>query len=159
MLLPVGDITVIDRIFTQLEADARVNDVYISTNERSAADFDDNLADSESSKLQLSIRETFEEDEKFGVIGVLAQLVERECLTDDLLVVAGDKILSFGIAGFIHTFEQSQNSLIAAYDVGSTRKASQYGVIELDNNRVVDFQEKPESPASSLVGWLTNRHN
>jgi len=55
MLLPVGRQTVIDRILTQLEADDRVETVYLRTNERFAADFRSHLADSEYDKPQLSV--------------------------------------------------------------------------------------------------------
>jgi glucose-1-phosphate thymidylyltransferase len=41
--------------------------------------------------------------------------------------------------------------MIAAYDVGSREKASSYGVIDVDDDQVVGFTEKPENPSSSLV--------
>lgn len=68
MLLPVGDTTVIERILRQLEAESRVNEVYISTNERFADDFETHLGESSLTKPQLSIEETLQEDEKLGVM-------------------------------------------------------------------------------------------
>ncbi len=50
MFLPIGDSTVVDRIFAELEADDRIDGVYVSTNERFAADFEAHLADSEFEK-------------------------------------------------------------------------------------------------------------
>jgi glucose-1-phosphate thymidylyltransferase len=35
--------------------------------------------------------------------------------------------------------------------VGDLDRATQYGVIDVDGDRVVDFQEKPEEPPSTLV--------
>jgi glucose-1-phosphate thymidylyltransferase len=35
--------------------------------------------------------------------------------------------------------------------VGSREKATSYGLVELDGDEVVDFQEKPEDPNSTLV--------
>jgi len=152
MLLPVGETTVIDRILAELEADDRIDDVFVSTNERFADDFDAHLAETGYEKPQLSIEETIDEDEKFGVVGALAQLVDREGIEDeDLLVVAGDNLISFDIADFLDFFEDAGTATLAAYDVGAKGRASEYGVIELDGDRVVDFQEKPEDPPSSLV--------
>ena len=152
MLLPVGGQTVIDRILTQLEADDRIETVYLSTNERFAADFRSHLADSEYDKPQLSVEKSVEEEQKLGVVGALAQLVAREEIDDeDLLVVAGDNLISFDLSDFLDRFDEEGSSLIAAYDIGSWRKARQYGVVELDGEAVVDFQEKPDQPASSLV--------
>ena len=151
MFLPVGETTVIDRIFDQLERDDRVETVYVSTNERFAGDFEEYLDESEFEKPVLSVEETSEEDEKFGVVGALAQLVDREGVDDDLLVVAGDNMMGFDLREFLDHFEEHGTATLAAYDVGSREKAKSYGLVELDGERVVDFQEKPEDPRSTLV--------
>jgi glucose-1-phosphate thymidylyltransferase len=151
MFLPVGDSTVIDQIFAELEADDRVDEVYVSTNERFADDFREHLADSEFDKPRLTVEDTTEEDEKFGVVGALAQLFDRENITDDTLVIAGDNLISFGVSDFIDFFEAKGASTLAAYDVGSRERAKSYGLVELDGEQVVDFQEKPDDPKSTLV--------
>ncbi|NGM71392.1 NDP-sugar synthase [Natronolimnobius sp. AArcel1] len=151
MFLPIGEETVIDRIFAELEADNRVDDVFVSTNERFASDFELHLEESEFDKPQLSIEETTGEDEKFGVVGALAQLIERENISDDLMVIAGDNLISFDISEFIDYFEKVDNPTLAAYDVGSRERAKSYGLVDLTGDRVVDFQEKPDEPNSTLV--------
>jgi glucose-1-phosphate thymidylyltransferase len=151
MFLPVGETTVIDRIFRELERDERIEEVFVSTNERFAADFERYLADSPFEKPTLSVEETTEEDEKFGVVGALAQLVEREGVDDDLLVVAGDNLIGFDLSEFVDFFEAKDGPTLAAYDVGSKEKARSYGLVELDGDTVVDFQEKPDDPNSTLV--------
>jgi glucose-1-phosphate thymidylyltransferase len=152
MLLPVGESTVIDRILGELEADERIDEVYLSTNERFAEDFEEHLADSAFEKPTISVEQTTEEDEKFGVVGALAQLVEREGIEDeDLLVIAGDNLISFDVADFLDFFEEKGATTLAAYDVGSREKAKSYGLVELDGDEVVDFQEKPDEPNSTLV--------
>ncbi|QFU83327.1 sugar phosphate nucleotidyltransferase [Natronorubrum aibiense] len=151
MFLPIGESTVVDRIFDALEADDRIDDVYVSTNERFAADFEAHLADSPFEKPQLSVEETTDEADKFGVVGALAQLIERENVDDDLLVIAGDNLISFDIADFLDYFEAQDAPTLAAYDVGSREKAKSYGLVDLDGDRVVDFQEKPDDPKSTLV--------
>jgi len=151
MFLPVGDSTVIDQIFAELEADDRVDEVYVSTNERFADDFENHLARSEFDKPKLTVEDTTEEDEKFGVVGALAQLFDRENITEDTLVIAGDNLISFGVSDFIDFFQAKQSPTLAAYDVGSRERAKSYGLVELDGDEVVDFQEKPEDPKSTLV--------
>jgi glucose-1-phosphate thymidylyltransferase len=152
MLLPVGETTVIDRILSELERDDRIEDVYVSTNERFADDFREHVADTGLEKTRLSIEDTTGEDEKFGVVGALAQLVDREGTGgEDLLVVAGDNLISFDIADFLDFFEAGRRPALAAYDVGSREKAKSYGLVDLEGDRVVDFQEKPSDPPSTLV--------
>ncbi|AGB36541.1 sugar phosphate nucleotidyltransferase [Natronococcus occultus] len=151
MFLPIGDATVIDRIFAELEDDDRIDEVYVSTNERFAPEFESHLADSEFEKPTLSVEETTEEDDKFGVVGALAQLIDREDVDDDLLVVAGDNLMSFDLSAFVDDFFEREAPTLAAYDVGSREKATSYGLVELEGDRVVDFQEKPDDPNSTLV--------
>jgi len=152
MLLPVGERTVIDRILAELESDDRIDDVYLSTNERFADTFAEHLAESPFEKPRLSIEETIDEDEKFGVIGALAQLVEREGIEgEDLLVIAGDNLISFDISSFIDFYDAERTPTLAAYDVGAPADASEYGVIDVDGDQVISFEEKPDDPPSSLV--------
>jgi glucose-1-phosphate thymidylyltransferase len=152
MFLPVGETTVIDRILGELEADDRVDEVFVSTNERFADDFEAHLDSARFEKPVLSVEDTTDEDEKFGVVGALAQLVEREGIADeDLVVVAGDNLISFDLSEFVDAFERFGTPTLAAYDVGSREKASAYGLVDLDGDRVVDFQEKPDDPTTTLV--------
>jgi glucose-1-phosphate thymidylyltransferase len=151
MFLPVGDGTVIDIIFDDLETDDRIDEVFVSTNERFADDFEAFLADAPYEKPTVSVEETVAEDEKFGVVGALAQLIEREGVEDDLVVIAGDNLLSFDVSEFVDFFESSGTPCLAAYDVGSKERAKSYGLVKLDGDRVIDFQEKPDDPQSTLV--------
>jgi glucose-1-phosphate thymidylyltransferase len=151
MFLPIGDGTVIDTIFEELEEDERIDEVFISTNEYFADEFEAFLAESDYEKPTLSVEETVEEDEKFGVVGAMAQLIDRENVDDDLLIVAGDNLISFGLSNFIDYFQEKQSPSLVAYDVGTKEKAKAYGLVELDGDKVVNFQEKPENPASTLV--------
>ena len=152
MLLPIGEQPVIGTIFDALEAESRIDDVYVSTNDAFAEAFDTYLEATDYEKPQLSVEETTEEAEKFGVVGALAQLVDREGLTEDTLVIAGDNLMSVDISDFLDAFEANGTPTIAAYDLGSYDRASQYGLVELnDRNEVTDFQEKPDNPQSTLV--------
>jgi glucose-1-phosphate thymidylyltransferase len=151
MFLPVGKNTVIDEIFEDLEADDRVDEVFVSTNERFADAFDEYLSDSPFEKPTLSVEETVEEDEKFGVVGALEQLVDREAVDDDLIVVAGDNMISFDLSEFADFFEAKGTPTLAAYDVEDRERAKSYGLVELDGDEVVNFQEKPDDPKSTLV--------
>ncbi len=152
MLLPLGEGTVIDTILKSLEDESRIEEVYVSTNRRFKQSFESFLDDRHYEKAQLSIEETVAENEKIGVIGALAQLFEREGIRDDdLLVIGGDNLFSFNIGEFIDFFEHRGDPCLAAYDVGSRSDASAYGLVALDGDRVVEFQEKPDEPKSTLV--------
>ncbi|MFB6218384.1 MAG: NDP-sugar synthase, partial [Halobacteriaceae archaeon] len=151
MFLPVGESVVVDHIFEALEADDRIDEVYVSTNERFADEFRDHLADRPYEKPELSVEETTEEAEKFGVVGALGQLFDREGIEEDTLVVAGDNVISFDLGEFIDFYQERGDPTIAAYDVGSREAAKAYSTVKLDGDLVTDFEEKPDDPDSTLI--------
>ena len=152
MLLPLGEGAVIDTILAAAEDEPRIDDVYVSTNRRFRSAFEQFLGERSYDKVQLSIEATVAEDEKMGVIGALAELFDREGIQDDdVLVIGGDNLFSFELGAFIDFFEGHGEACLAAYDVGSREAASSYGLVALDGDRVVDFQEKPDDPKSTLV--------
>lgn len=151
MLLPLAEGTVIDRILETLEAEPRIDHVYLSTNRRFESAFETFLADRPYDKATLSVEETIEEGEKIGVVGALAQLLDREGIDDDLFVVGGDNLFSFDVDAFFDFVDVHDGPCLAAYDVGSREAAKAYGLVTVDGDRVVDFQEKPDEPESTLV--------
>jgi len=151
MFLPVGESVIIDHTLEALEADDRIEEVYVSTNELFADEFRDHLAKRPYEKPRLSVEETTEESEKFGVIGALAQLFDREGIEEDTLIIAGDNVISFDISDFLDFFERKETPAIAAYDLGSREAAKAYSTVQLDGDRVTDFEEKPDDPDSTLI--------
>lgn len=151
MLLPLGEQVVIDRPLRALEEDERIQDVYISTNAKFASDFRWYLRRSPFEKPTVSVEDTTAEEEKLGVVGALAKLIEAESITDDVVVIAGDNVIDFDLSEFIDFFKSERTPVLAAYDIQSTEKAKRYGLVELEGSEVVDFQEKPAEPRSTLV--------
>lgn len=152
MLLPIGETTVIGTVLEAIESDDRIDDVYVSTNEKFESSFESYLAESRFEKPQLSVEETTSESEKLGVVGALAQLIEREDVDSDTLIIGGDNLISFDVSEFLDAFEASGDPTLAAYDVGSYERASSYGLVELDSDDVVvGFEEKPDEPESTLA--------
>jgi len=142
-LLPVGDRRIIDHIME------RVNEldfpVYISTNRFFEPHF---RPVAEEYGVELIVEDTLHEEEKLGTIGAMKRAVEELGL-DDYLVIAGDNLFSFSLRDFLGKY--SGETLIAVYDVGDLELAKRYGVVALEGDRVVSFEEKPVKPRSTLI--------
>jgi Kef-type K+ transport system membrane component KefB len=67
------------------------------------------------------------------------------------VIIVGAILIASDPSEFLDFFEDRDGAALAAYDVGSREKAKSYGLVELDGERVVDFQEKPDEPKSTLV--------
>jgi glucose-1-phosphate thymidylyltransferase len=101
-------------------------------------------------QVELCVEDVWTEEQKKGAVGSLEFSVSSQHINEDLLVVAGDNYFEFSLAEFISTYN-GKNVLVAVYDIGDRNKASRFGIVSLDGNRIVEFQEKPAQPRSSLV--------
>jgi glucose-1-phosphate thymidylyltransferase len=84
-------------------------------------------------------------------------VLDQTGLDDDLLVIAGDNLFTFSLAGLV-AFWRSKGvaSALAIHDVGSLELARKYGIVDLGpDERVVSFVEKPEQPSSTLAATAT----
>jgi glucose-1-phosphate thymidylyltransferase len=90
-------------------------------------------------------------EDRLGAIGDLHFVIQNARIEDDLLVVAGDNLLLFELADFVK-HARERGLAIAVKDVKTRELARLYGVVTLDKDgRVVDFEEKPAVPQSTLI--------
>lgn len=142
-LLPVGNKYIIDYI---LEKTKELGlEVYVLTNKFFEKHF---KKWAEENNVELIVEETLSEEEKLGTIGAIRYAISKLGL-DDYLIVAGDNLFSFSLDEFLKRY--NGKPLIAVYDVGDFELAKRYGVVVLEGDRVVDFQEKPLQPKSTLI--------
>ncbi len=101
-------------------------------------------------KIHLWVEPVDNEDQMLGAVGSLDYWVKGNNIDDDLLVIAGDNYFSSSLSGFLDTYNH-KDTLIAVHDIGNRDDARQFGVVKLDGTRVVELEEKPRHPQSSLV--------
>lgn len=140
-------------VLEKLEPLKTVDQVVISTNAAFEHHFRKYLGGIETEKkLTLFIEDSHSEKEKLGSVGALGYLVKKGNVKDDLLVIGGDNIFSFDLSVFLKFFKLKNASTVALFDLKSVDKARLYGVVCVDSDcRIVDFQEKPVEPKSTLV--------
>lgn len=124
-------------------------DILVNTNKKFEADFR-RWQDSIGRELTLCIEPVFTEEQSFGAVGSMEYWIRAKNITDDLLVIASDNYFEFDLRQFISAYD-GKNTLVAVYDVGDKSKASRFGAVRLDGHRIVELEEKPEKPKSSLI--------
>lgn len=145
-LLPVGGKPIVDWIVDNIRR-AGITDTRLVTNARFAPLFED-WADG----VTILDDGTSTNETRLGAIGD----IKFADLDDDALIVAGDNLFDYELADFLAFWRERDGSAVAVHDVGSKELAKKYGVIAVDaDGRVVDFAEKPETPASTLVATAT----
>ncbi len=124
-------------------------DIYISTNKKFEVDFR-HWQKGIDRHTELCVEEASTEEQKMGAVGSLNFWINRQNITEDLLVIAGDNYFEFDLSRFVAAYN-GKHALVAVYDIGDKSKATQFGVVSLRRNRIVEFVEKPTKPKSSLI--------
>jgi glucose-1-phosphate thymidylyltransferase len=79
-------------------------------------------------------------------------LIRERNIDDELLVIGGDNLFGFRMTDFVDYFRTRRANVVALYDLKSKEKARLYGVVSINHDgRIIDFQEKPGEPQSTLV--------
>jgi glucose-1-phosphate thymidylyltransferase len=152
-LLPVGGKLIMDRIMDKLSLIKGWDEIYVITNDKFYSNFV-KWAQGTAFKDKISVINdgTTSNDNRLGAIKDMYVVIEDKAIDDDLLVVAGDNLFEFDVANFMEFARSSDGVSVALYDVGSLELAKNYGVLKLDKyNKVVEFEEKPPAPKSTLV--------
>lgn len=145
-LLPYRGKPMINHIVDKIPADI---EILVNVNKKFEADF---LAwqKKQSRNVNICVENVHTEEERLGAIGSLNYWISKKSIKEDLLLFGSDNYFEFDMADFMAAFNR-KNVLIAVYDVGDPSRATQYGVVKLEGKRVVELEEKPPRPQSSLV--------
>ena len=156
-LLDVAGQPMIDYVLDNIAPIGGIDRVYVVTNAKFAAQFQQ-WADqyrAAKSKLDFTIVNDGSTDDtnKLGAIGDIHLVLTREKIDDDLIVVAGDNLFSQTLQGFGAVCREKKAPVLAVYDVGSLDEIKKYNSITLDaSGKITFFEEKPKNPTSSLTG-------
>jgi len=153
-LLLVGGRPIIDYLIDKLQEIEQIDEVIVITNSKFIQRFK-RWAKAKAGGKRISVVDDLTQDEtdKRGAIGDMHFAITLKRIRDDLLVIGGDNLFDGPLHDFLRFASVHRDKpVIGVYDIKSKSEAKKYGVIALDkNNRIVDFQEKPEIPRSTLV--------
>ena len=145
-LLPIRGKPIIEYIVRKVEALSQIDQIFIVTNQRFFSHFTSWL-NSFANTVPVKIVNDGSKNnrDRLGAIKDLSFVVDSENINDDVLVLGGDNLFSFGLSEFLNaSLAKKPNPLIGIYDLNGHSRANKYGVVQLnEQGRVVDFYEKP----------------
>ena len=152
-LLRVGRKPIIGYIIERLQALDDIDEIIVVTNSKFIPQFKRWLKGLRSHKpISLVDDLTRSHGERRGAIGDMNFVINEKRLKDNLLVVGGDNLFDANLKKFLSFAHEKAQPVIGAYNIKDMQVAKNYGVIKLDGeNRLVDFQEKPRNPESTLI--------
>ena len=132
--------------------------VIVSVNSFFAPQFQEYLDSNVSAKnVELFVEDSDSEDQKLGALGALNLLFKNKNLRGPVFIAGGDNLSDFDLTKMVTVYNKFKADVIGLYDVENIELAKLYGIADLEDNRIVDFIEKPISPPSTLAAtayWL-----
>lgn len=146
-LLPLAGKPILTRLVEKIPADIPVT---VSTNAAFKDAFEEWQHAMGRHNLKILIEDAHKDDIKLGALGATAQWIAQAHIDDDVLLLTGDNYLGFSMERFLAAFDGT-TPLLAAFDMKELEKAKAFGTVIAEKNVVTRFEEKPKTPASTLV--------
>ena len=132
--------------------------IIVSVNRFFAPQFQEYLDSNVRAKnVELFVEDSDSEDQKLGALGALNLLFKNKNLRGPVFIAGGDNLSDFDLTKMVTVYNKFKADVIGLYDVENIELAKLYGIADLEDNRIVDFIEKPISPPSTLAAtayWL-----
>lgn len=152
-LLKVAGKVIVEHIISKVEELELVDNIYIVTNDKFSQDFVDWLNNFDAKKtIKIVNDKTKNNDDRLGALGDINYTINTKNIDDDVIVIAGDNLFELSLKEFVTIFDEKKQNMVVLHDVKGMELAKYYGVVQIDENRtVVNFEEKPASPKSTLI--------
>ncbi|MDP1853429.1 MAG: nucleotidyltransferase family protein [Candidatus Omnitrophota bacterium] len=153
-LLKIAGRPIINYIVDKLEKINGVDEVFIVTNAKFFSCFK-KWAKEIDFKIKVTIVNdgTKSEKSRIGAIGDINLVIKKEHINDDLLILGGDNLFTWGLGDFVdYALDKKPALTVGLYDMKNKAAASRYGVAGINRGRrIINFEEKPSLPKSRLV--------
>ena len=147
-LLKVGEKAILDWLIDDLSGSGKVDGYIVVTNHRFASLFREWAAGRLESITVLDDG-TESNETRLGAVRDIQFAIDECGLDDDLLVMAGDNLLSFSLCDFLDYFAAKGTSCVMRYFEPDESRLHRCGVLEVGvDGRIFSMEEKPAEPRS-----------
>ncbi|MBI2650473.1 nucleotidyltransferase family protein [Candidatus Woesearchaeota archaeon] len=151
-LLEVAGKPIIEHIIKKLSHVGSISRIYIVTNDKFEQHFKKWLGNFDAEKPVEIINDgTKSNEDRLGALGDIHHTITKKNLDNDLIVVAGDNLFEMPLADAANFFKKKKSNVIVLYDVKDIELARHYGIVEVKDGIIVNFEEKPSNPKSTLA--------
>lgn len=149
-LLEVRGKPIIEHVIKKI-LELPVKKIFIVSNEKYFKNFSEWLKKNNSSvSIELLNDHTKSNDDRLGQIGDIQFAIEKQAIDDSLLIIAGDNLFNFSLKPCFVFFKKKNAPVNVIKQWKEIEPLKQLGVVKVDGEKIVEFEEKPEKPKSFL---------
>jgi glucose-1-phosphate thymidylyltransferase len=154
-LLVVAGKPMVDHVLDSVETLQEVDCAYVVTN---AKFFPDYVAWASKQRRPFPVVPlndgTTSNEDRLGAIGDIAFAVNDQQLDEDIIILGGDNLFDFSLQPLRDFQRLVDLPVLGCYDVGRQDLVTLYSEVQLEENVIVSFEEKPAQPKGTLIGIL-----
>lgn len=143
-LLPVGKYPMIFHAVSKLKK-AGITDVLVVTGKEHMGDVVSLLG----SGSEMGVSFTYKVQDEAGGIAQALSLAEHFVGNDQMVVILGDNVFADDISSFVDNFKKQETG--AKILIQEVHDPKRFGVPELQGDRIVSIEEKPQNPKSNYA--------
>lgn len=143
-LLPVGKYPMIFHSVSKLKQ-AGITDVLVVTGKEHMGDVVSLLG----SGSEMGVSFTYKVQDEAGGIAQALGLAEQFIHDDQMVVILGDNVFTDDISPYVNNFKKQQ--IGAKILIQEVQDPKRFGVPELQGNRIISIEEKPQNPKSNYA--------
>lgn len=152
-LLPVGGRPILNWLLDDIDTFPEIDGHVIISNHKFISHF---TAWKEEQKLKNPITilddGSTDNEHRLGAVRDIQFAVETLGLEDDLLVIAGDNVLDFSLAGFVAYMREKGKSCVMCHEENDLKKQQKTAIITRDpDGLITSYEEKPQEPKGNLA--------
>ena len=130
-LLAVGEKTILDWLIDDIDSANAVDEYVVISNHKFAHHFDA-WAKTKTMKVTVVDDDTSSNETRLGAVKDIQFAIDKLGLDDDMLVIAGDNVLSFSLTKFVRYAKEKNTSCIMRYYEPTEQKLKKCGVVCID---------------------------
>lgn len=129
-----------------------IDEIVLVTNHKFYSNFCDWIKDNpQKIKVRIFDDLTTDNENRLGGIGDVIFGIEKAKINDNFLWLSSDNLFNYDLRELGDYFSKTGKDIVAVYDVKNIEEAKKMGVVSVGkDNKLIDFEEKPEKPKSTL---------
>jgi glucose-1-phosphate thymidylyltransferase len=157
-LLLIGSTTILDSILNKILLLNDLGEILVVVNAKFYSQFEDwrngllpeKIGDR---TIELLNDGTLSNETRLGAVGDICLALDKLGYDDDVLIVAGDNMFKGDLQALVDLKNRQNASVLGVHEFPDLEDVrNKFGVVTLDpDGRVLEFEEKPQAPKSSLA--------